>query len=340
MKYASAGNLSWNVSSAERVHRVMRRTHVGCLLVLMLVPCLALAQSDQPPAQSVPLPPATPAVATASNSALSSALSGDLSNEEVRLLIQKAAENDIVNDQKQRNYTYTERAEERRLDGTGQVSSTESTTREVMMLYGEPVERLVRRNDQPLSEKEASKEEQRIQKIMEKRKNETEEERKKRLEREAKEREEEREFVREVSDAYTFHVAGLESVDGRETYVIDADPRPDFHPHSKEAKYLSKVRGRIWIDKTDGQWMKVDIEALDTLSFGLFLARVHPGTHIVVEQTRVNDEVWLPKHVWLKLDAKIALLKNYNLTADITYTDYKKFRADTKILGSEVIDNQ
>ena len=315
----------------------MRRTHLGCLLVLILAPCLALAQSDQPPAPSVPPLPAPPA----SNSAApSSALSGDLSSEEVRLLIQKAAENDIVNDQKQRDYTYTERAEERRLDGTGQVKSTESTTREVMMLYGEPIERLVRRNDQPLSEKEASKEEQRIQKIMEKRKNESEEERKKRLEREAKDREEEREFVREVSDAYTFHVAGMESVDGRETYVIDADPRPDFQPHRKEAKYLSKVRGRIWIDKADGQWMKVDIEALDTLSFGLFLARVHPGTHIIVEQTRVNDEVWLPKHVWLKLDAKIALLKNYNLTADITYTDYKKFRADTKILGSEVVDNQ
>lgn len=332
-----AANLSWNVSSAERVHRVMRRTHVGCLLVLMLAPCLAVAQSDQPPSPSVPPVPAPPA----SNSAApSSVLSGDPSNEEIRLLIQKAAENDILNDQKQRNYTYTERAEERRLDGTGQVRSTESTTREVMMLYGEPVERLVRRNDQPLSEKEASKEEQRIQKIMEKRKNETEEERKKRLQREAKDREEEREFVREVSDAYTFHVAGMESVDGRETYVIDADPRPDFQPHRKEAKYLSKVRGRIWIDKADGQWMKVDIEALDTLSFGLFLARVHPGAHIIVEQTRVNDEVWLPKHVWLKLDAKIALLKNYNLTADITYTDYKKFRADTKILGPEVIDNQ
>jgi hypothetical protein len=307
----------------------------------MLAPSLALPQSDQPPAPSVPPPPPTAASSAETSSASpSSALSGDLSTEEVRRLIQRAAENDIINDQKQRNYTYTEHEEEHRLDGTGQVRSTESTTREVMVLYGEPVERLVRRNDQPLSEKDASKEEQRIQKIIERRKNETEVERKKRLEREAKDREEEREFVREISDAYTFHVAGLESVDGRDTYVIDANPRPGFQPHHKEAKYLSKVRGRIWIDKADGQWVKLDIEALDTLSWGLFLARVHPGTHIVVEQTRINDEVWLPKHVWMKLDAKIALLKNYNLTADIIYTDYKKFRADTKIVSPEVVDNQ
>jgi hypothetical protein len=261
-----------------------------------------------------------------------SAAAVDLSEDEIRTLIQKVAENDMVNDQKQRDYTYTEREEQHKVDGTGQVRSTESTTHEVMVLYGEQVERLVGKNDKPLSEKEALKEDERIQKIMEKRKNETEEQREKREKQEAKDREQEREFVKEVSDAYIFHVAGLESIDGRDTYVIDADPRPGFEAHRKEAKYLSKVRGRVWIDKTENQWVKLDVEAIDTLSFGLFLARVHRGTHIVVEQTRINDEVWLPKHVWMKLEAKVALLKNYNLTDDITYTDYKKFRTGTKIV--------
>jgi hypothetical protein len=264
----------------------------------------------------------------------------DISEEEIRKLIQKVAENDIVNDQKQRDYTYTEREEESKVDGTGQVKSTESTIHEIMVLYGEQVERLVSKNGKPLSEKEASKEDERIQKIMEKRKNETEEEREKRQKQQAKDREQEREFVKEVSDAYTFHVAGLESIDGRDTYVIDADPRPGFQAHRKEAKYLSKVRGRIWIDKTESQWVKLDVAAIDTLSFGLFLARVHRGTHIVVEQTRINDEVWLPKHVWMKLDAKVALLKNYNLTDDITYADYKKFRTGTKIVQPGISDNQ
>jgi len=317
----------------------MRVTQLSCLLILIL-PTLAVAQSDSSP--SSPPAPATHELSATSNSASpgSSTTVPDLSDEEISKLIEKVAENDITNDQKQRDYTYTEREEEHKVDGAGQVRSTESTTHDVMVLYGEQVERLVRKNDQPLSEKEANKEDERIQKIMEKRKNETEDERKKRLEREAKDREEEREFVREVSDAFTFHLAGVESIDGRDTYVINADPRPGFQPHHKEAKYFSKVRGRIWIDKAESQWVKVDVEAMDTLSWGLFLARVHRGTHILVEQTRVNDEVWLPKHVWLKLDAKVALLKNYNLTADIIYTDYKKFRTDTKIVPPGIVDNQ
>jgi hypothetical protein len=314
---------------------------IPCLLLLTLVPTLVLSQSDQSSAPSSPPLPATRPLPTAANLAgAPQRTSPDLSDEEIRKLIQKVAENDIVNDQKQRDYTYTEREEEHKVDGTGQVKSTESTTHEVMVLYGEQVERLVSKNDKPLSEREASKEDERIQKIMEKRKNETEEQREKRQKQEAKDREQEREFVKEASDAYTFQVAGLDRIEGRDTYVIDADPRPGFQPHRKEAKYLSKVRGRIWIDKTESQWVKLDVEAIDTLSFGLFLARVHRGTHIVVEQTRINDEVWLPKHVWMKLDAKIALLKNYNLTDDITYTDYKKFRTGTKIVQPGVVDNQ
>ncbi len=34
----------------------------------------------------------------------------------------------------------------------------------------------------------------------------------------------------------------------------------------------------------------------------------------------------------LKLDAKVALIKNLDYDIDVTYRDYKKFRTDTKIL--------
>ena len=95
---------------------------------------------------------------------------------------------------------------------------------------------------------------------------------------------------------------------------------------------LPKLKGRIWIDKADMQWMKFDVTTTDTISFGLFLARIHKGTHIVVEATRVNDEVWLPKHVAFHIDIKLALLKNYNEDVEQTYRDYKKFRTDTKIM--------
>jgi hypothetical protein len=93
----------------------------------------------------------------------------------------------------------------------------------------------------------------------------------------------------------------------------------------------------VWIDKGDLQLAKMDIEMLDTVSFGWVLARIHKGTRVMLEQTRVNDEVWLPRHVTFRVDARVALFKGYNLDGDLQYRDYKKFRTTAKIVGmSEV----
>ena len=193
-------------------------------------------------------------------------------------------------------------------------------------------ERLIAKDDKPLSEKDAAKEEEKIRKLTDKRKNESEDQRKKRLEKEEKDREDARKFVGEVADAYNFRLVGMENLDGRETYVIDAEPRPDFQPHLKEAKILPKFRFRAWIDQAESQWVKLDAECIDTVSLGWFLARIHKGSRLLLDQTRVNDEVWLPRHVAIKVDVRVALLKNFNVEADVTYRDYKKFRTDTKIV--------
>ena len=258
--------------------------------------------------------------------------SPSLSQDQIRDLIRQTAANDMENDKRQRDYTYIQREEENHLDGKGQVKSTETKTSEVLEIYGEQVERLIAKDDKPLPEKDANKEEEKIQKVIDKRKNESEEERDKREKKEEKDREQDRQFVREVADAYNFTFVGIESLSGRDAYVIDGEPRPGYEPHLKEAKILPKFRFRAWIDKDESQWKKLDIQCIDTVSFGLFLARVHKGSRIIIEQTRINDEVWLPQHIAVKIDVRLALLKNFDVEDDITYHDYKKFRSDTKII--------
>jgi hypothetical protein len=262
---------------------------------------------------------------------------GKLSQEQMQALLRVVADKDIENDKLQRDYTYIERDMEKRLDGKGQTKSTETKTYEVLEIYGEQVERLIEKNDKPLDAKEAAKEEEKIQKIMDKRKNESEAERKKRTEREEKDHEEERKFLTEVADAYNFTLVGTESLGGRDTWVIDGEPRPGFEPHMKYANLLPKIHGRVWIDRQDLQLAKMDVEALDTLSFGVVLARFHKGTHIILEQTRVNNEVWLPLHVAFKVDVRVALVKDFHVDGDQTFRDYKKFRTSAKIVGMQEV---
>jgi hypothetical protein len=255
-----------------------------------------------------------------------------LSEDQIRELIRQTTANDMENDKRQRDYTYIQREEQHKLDGNGQVKSTETKTTEIMELYGEQVERLIAKDDKLLSDKDAKKEEEKIQKVIEKRKNESDEDRKKLEKKEEKEREDSRRFVSEVADAYNFSFAGIETLAGRDTYVIDGEPRPGYQAKMKEAKFLPKFRFRAWIDKDESQWKKLDIHCIDTVSFGLFLARVHKGSRITIEQTRINDEVWLPQHIDAKVDVRLALLKNFNVEDDITYRDYQKFRTNTKII--------
>lgn len=306
------------------------------LIFFLLASVLVSAQQGEPataastPDNSVTQPPNANSLPDLKPDA-----NGNLSQEQMQKLFRIVADKDIENDKRLRDYTYIERDEEHKLDGKGQVKSTEAKTYEVMELYGEQVQRLIEKDDKPLDAKEAAKEEEKIQKIIDKRKNELEDARKKRQQKEEKDREEDRQFVHEVADAYNFKLVGTELVGGREAWVIDGEPRPGFVPHMKESKFLSKFRGRVWIDKSDLQLAKMDVECLDTISWGLFLARFHKGSRFMLEQTRVNDEVWLPRQVTAKVDVRLALLKNFNVDVEQTFRDYKKFRATSRILAVE-----
>jgi len=55
----------------------------------------------------------------------------------------------------------------------------------------------------------------------------------------------------------------------------------------------------------------------------------------MLEQTRVNQEVWLPRQLTAKVDVRLALLKNFNVDVEQSFRDYKKFRATTKIMPVE-----
>jgi hypothetical protein len=265
---------------------------------------------------------------------------GGLSQQQMQQLLRVVADKDLENDKKLRDYTYVEHEVDNKLDGKGQLKSTESKTYDILEIYGEQVQRLTEKDDKPLSDKDAAKEEEKIQKIIDKRKNESDGDRKKRLEKEDKEREDERKYVLEVADAYIFTLVGTEAVGGRDAWVISGEPRPGYEPHMKDAKYLPKFHGRVWIDKSDLQLAKMDVECLDTISLGLFLARFHKGSRLMLEQTRVNDEVWLPRVVSAKIDVRLALVKNYDVDVEQSFRDYKKFRSSTRILPAEAMQDK
>src|SRR5580765_8871035 len=111
-------------------------------------------------AQQVPSP--APSPSTSPTLALTPDANGSLSQAQMQQLFRVVADKDLENDKRLRDYTYIERQVEDKLDGKGNSKSSEIKTYEVLEIYGEQVERLTEKDDKPLSQKDAAKEEERI----------------------------------------------------------------------------------------------------------------------------------------------------------------------------------
>lgn len=297
-------------------------------MLIVFTVALACAQEVTPVSAS-----AVPVEANSTAKALEAA-------PDARAIMQRAVAKDIVSWQSAKDYTFLQRTQEDALDGNGGVKSSKSETSEIMVLYGEPFERVVAKDDKPLPESEQKKQNEKFEKETRKREKETPGERQRRLEKYEKEREEERAFLREILDAYDFTLTGSEVLNGRETWVIDGTPRTGFEGKRRESKMLPKIKPRFWIDQQDYSWTKLRAEVTDTLSFGWVVARLHKGSVFEMQQARVNDEVWLPQRFDVKLDARVALLKGVNESVHVTYKDYRRFRTETKISVTEPTGTQ
>jgi hypothetical protein len=213
------------------------------------------------------------------------------------------------------HYTYTERDEDRRLTSQGKVKSENVDVSRIIVVNGSRFEQLMERNGQLPSAREQKKSDDDLDKL----RHETPDEQTARLRKD----QENRAFLRDVVEAFDFRLIDEEIVGGRPAYVLQATPHPGYHAHGKYGKMFSRVEGKLWVDKQDFGWIKVDGEVTQSFTMGLFVARVERGSHIILEQTSVGDAVWVPKRIEIRATARILFLKNLDIDRILTYSDYR-----------------
>lgn len=322
-------------------------------LFFVILSLIATAAAQQPSASPTPCPPDSQSASQESEASLPQLNSCVPSAEKAappalapttdpKEIVRRAIEIDHRTLEMARNYTCESHEVIQHLGKNHEVKSTEIKTYDLTFYHGERYARLIKENDKPLSEAEQKKEDEKLEKFLAKYRNETLEERESRLAKEKKKREEGRAFVRDVVNAYDFRMVGEEPVDGVPSYVIEATPRADFKPTRPHAGMLKNIKGRIWIEKKNYNWVKVEAEATDTISYGVVLFRIHPGSHFVLEKTLVNNEVWLLKRLDVDGGARIALFKNENIHEEDVLSNFKKFVTSVKVLpnGKEAADPQ
>ena len=217
--------------------------------------------------------------------------------------------------QARNHYIYIERDEDRRLDSLGKVKSENVDVTRMILVNGARFEQLMEHNGNLPSVKEQRKSDENLEKL----KHETPDERAAWLRKD----QENRSFLEEVLQAFDFQVVGEETVGGKPAYVLEVTPHPGYHTDGKYGKMLSKVAGKLWVDKQDFGWIKVDGEVTQSFSMGLFVARVQRGSHIILEQTCVGDAIWVPKRLEVRASARIFFVKSLAIERILSYWDYR-----------------
>jgi hypothetical protein len=233
----------------------------------------------------------------------------------VDTIIQRSVEANAADWKAAPNYDYFERDLQH---GGG------TRTYEELMIFSSPYQRLVALNGKPLPPEQQAQEQQELEAVVVERQKESEQERVRRIAQYEKDRKRDHLLMEQLTTAFDFRLAGEQKLGPYEVYVLKATPRPGYEPPNIEAKVLTGMEGKLWIDKKTFQWVKVEATVIRPVSIEGFLAQVEPGTRFELEKMPVTDSIWLPKHFAMKSQAKVLFFFTRKSQADETYYGYHK----------------
>jgi hypothetical protein len=168
--------------------------------------------------------------------------------------------------------------------------------------------------------------------------------------------------LQELDQKFRLKFKGEQELDGRKTYVVQAEPNASKNESGDTRNFKIKV----WIDAQDMQIVKVEGKAirpglLGKADYASFSSRTlskkeiegrrqqladsrlfySDDTVVMQEWSKVNDEVWLPRrrhvkgsHVLVFEGQSIYARRNFTVPVEFETVDsnYKKFRVEHRIL--------
>lgn len=216
------------------------------------------------------------------------------------------------------NYTYHRIRRVEELDGKGAVKKTTIQEREVFYVNGHQIGRLVKKEDRPLTEAEDKAEQERVRKLGENLGKKpaafgkgggvnliT--------------------MVLAVSEASNLRRAEL---NGRATLVFDFKGNPKAEAHGMESNAAKKLEGTVWIDETDRQVARLEVEFYDNFRIaGGLLASIQKGTVIQVDQSPIGEGLWMQTATEQHMNLRV-IVKGFHENVYVTSFDFKRFNVD------------
>jgi len=251
---------------------------------------------------------------------------------DLKALFKQIDANQQALDKIKENYAGTKIEEETEYEGNGKPKKPDVRESTFFYLDGTEVSTLVKINGQPLSPDAQKKENARVlkqiddlEKSASKKASSGEKDKQ-----EQKEEEDEDVSIDAFLRACQFVNPRRERFRGQDVLVFDFEPNPEFKARTLVEKVIQKLGGVIWIDEKALDVVRLDAFFVNNMKFaGGLLADLQKGTRVILEQTYVNNEVWLPTYEEVHIDVRVLLVKGIKVDGTTRYSDYKRFNVET-----------
>jgi hypothetical protein len=130
-------------------------------------------------------------------------------------------------------------------------------------------------------------------------------------------------LVDAMAKAFRITWAGRETRGSQTLAKLLLDPDPNFKPASRLAAAFEHVHAVLWVDESQAQAARLQIEITSDISFGGgIVAKVYHGGHFVMEQSEAAPGVWLPALHTYDVDGRKFLL-GFNVHEKTEVTHYR-----------------
>jgi len=238
----------------------------------------------------------------------------------------------------QKNYLFHSSTTAEEVDGSGHTKKTTSTEADHYWINGVPVHRVLKKNGKDLSPQELAKEDERIGKEVAKAR-----EKRDKADAQGKEsspRGDDEITVSRLIELGQFTNARRVQLKGRDTIAVDFTGDPKAKTRNRAEDVIRDMAGTAWIDEQDHVLVRVEGRFVNAFKVGAgLLVNIRKDTRFSMQQTKINDEVWLPAAFEGQGAARVLLFVSFNGSVRTVCSDYRKFRATSTILpGATKVD--
>jgi hypothetical protein len=237
-------------------------------------------------------------------------------------LLTRVRENQVNLEKVRRDYICTVTSTMIDADDKGAEKKRETEQHELFYVAGHEVSRKISKDGKPLTDEEKKKEEEKVQKRI----------------KELEGRQDAHRDEITISVATFLKVSSLQNprrlqYRDHEVLAVDFAPNPAAKPDTRAEKVAHKISGSIWIDEEALQVARLEARLDENYKIaGGLLASIKPGSSLIFEQQRINNELWLPASAEIVFNARILFSGKHGRISS-QFGDYRKFRATAEIKG-------